>query len=244
VTHATSPPAAGGRIVLEQGPAVSAGDPLSGGHRSDRHRATRRRARRAAAANSTLVLADGTLKLMLILVAFFVYLHSRSSFDENRVAPILESLAVRFAPATGAAGSALEVAAHRIDPATRLRRRLLAHLPVSAASVEVAGALVAFDIAAADLFAGDTDALQRERLVFLHRLGAALAGSDAGRGALLVVSTGAPPEADALSTRRFAAIARVLGDAGATGDRLRYGFNGLAPDLWRFSVRSGDADGG
>ena len=218
-----------------------------------RHRARRRtaRVRRTAAIP---VLADGTLKLMLILLAFFVYLHSRSSFTEERVTPILESLAIRFA-GTGAEGSAFATAASHLDPAQQLRRRLVGHLPISAAPTEVTGALMAFDLHGDALFDRDPIAVRREQLVLLHRLASAIGRSADGQAAVLTV-TAAPTldldldrgplsrDAASWSTTRFATLGRVLVDAGIDTGRLRFGFADLPPDLWRFTIRLGDHHGG
>jgi len=188
-------------------------------------------------------LADGTLKLMLILLAFFVYLHSRSSFTEERVSPILESLAIRFA-GTGTEGTSFTTTASHIDPAQRLRRRLVGHLPISAAAVEVTGALMAFDLDGATLFDSDPVAVRREQLVLLHRLASALGGSDAGQAAVLTVTTTPPLDLEPWSTTRFAALQRVLAGAGIDTERLRFGFADLHHGLWRFTIRLDDHHGG
>jgi hypothetical protein len=202
-----------------------------------------RRAARVRRAATVPVLADGTLKLMLILLAFFVYLHSRSSFTEERVSPILESLAIRFA-GTGAEGTAFATAASHLDPAERLRRRLVGHLPISAAAIEVTGALMAFELDGSALFDGDPVAVRREQLVLLHRLASALGRSDAGQGAELTVTTAPSLASEQPSMTRFATLRRVLAAAGIDTERLRFGFADLPTGRWRFTIRLGDHHGG
>lgn len=173
---------------------------------------------------------------MLILLAFFVFLHSRSEFAERKVAPILDSLALRFAaagPWQGAADAA--AVAWRGEPVRQLRRRLLGHLPVSAAIVEVPGALVAFDLAAAALFAADDEAVARDRLVLLHRLAAAVAAS----GTTLAVITAWPDDAAdlAASTAQFSALLASFDATPLPVAQLRFGFADLPAGSWRFVVR-------
>jgi hypothetical protein len=203
-------------------------------------RRARRRGRvRAQPGAAIPALADGTLKLMLILLAFFVYLHSRSSFTADRVSPILESLAIRFA-GTGAEGAAFETTANRLDPSLQLRRRLLGHLPISAAPAEVTGALMAFDLDDRALFEPDAAAVRREQLVLLNRLGRALGRSAAGEAAVLTITTAPPPLSGVLATRRLAALQRVLATAGIDTERLRFGFADLPSGSWRFTIRVDD----
>lgn len=206
-------------------------------------RRARQRTARVQRAAAVPALADGTLKLMLILLAFFVYLHSRSSFTEERVSPILESLAIRFA-GTGTEGTAFETAASHLDPTRQLRRRLVGHLPISAAAVEVTGALMAFDLDGAALFDGDPIAVRREQLVLLHRLASALGRSEAGEAAVLTVTTAPSLDSVPRSTTRFATLQRVLAEAGLDPERLRFGFADLSPGLWRFTIRLGGHHGG
>ncbi len=117
-------------------------------------------------------------------------------------------------------------AAIGIDPGTYLRRQMLGHLPVSAATVEAPGALLAFDFPEAALFGPDGGGVARDRLVLINRLAAALARTDAGKASLLVMTTGWPPAAPSLTrpsgrdgaagmaATRFAALQAAFDDAG------------------------------
>jgi hypothetical protein len=188
-------------------------------------------------------LADGMLKLMLILLAIFVFLHSRSEFAERKVAPILDSLALRFAAATVADElSVAEALAVRGDPVIQLRRRLLGHLPISAAPVALPGALLAFDLDAASLFEGGADAVARERLVLLRRLAVALAAGSAESPTALAVTTAWPAGDLASVSGRFAALEALFADTPGAVERLRLGFGDLPADRWRFVIRRGLPD--
>ncbi len=230
-TEKGHPAAAKADHDLETQPDAAAGTGL--------RRARRRGRARAQPGAAIPALADGTLKLMLILLAFFVYLHSRSSFTEDRVSPILESLAIRFA-GTGAEGAAFTTTADRLDPSLQLRRRLLGHLPISAAPAEVTGALMAFDLDDRALFEPDAAAVRREQLVLLNRLGRALGRSTAGEAAVLTITRAPPPSSGVLATRRLAVLQRVLATAGIDTQRLRFGFADLPARSWRFTIRMDD----
>lgn len=184
------------------------------------------------------VLADGMLKLMLILLACFVFLHSRSEFVERKVAPILDSLALRFA-ATAPADelSAAAALAARGDPLVQLRRRLLGHLPISAAPVQVPGVLLAFDLDESLLFEGDADAVARERLVLLRRITAALAAAAPAPSMELAVTTAWPEDGFTSPVGRFAALETVLADTPVAAARVRLGFGDLPAGHWRFAIR-------
>ena len=172
---------------------------------------------------------------MLILLAFFVVLYSRSEISATKAGPVLEALADRFAaPFDSAAEHGPMDGSIRAEQ--QLRRSLAASLPVQARARELPGMLVAFELAAEDLFADSGDAVRRERLVLLRRLATALAGREATWDAPLVVTT-AGPEADAdLATQRLAALAEVLEANGLAGAALRLGFAALAPGTWHFAV--------
>ncbi len=188
------------------------------------------------------VLADGMLKLMLILLAFFVFLHSRSEISERKVAPILDSLALRFAATASADDPALATLALGADPAAELRRRLFGHLPISAAAVAVPGALVAFDLDEAALFEPGGQAVRRERLVLLHRVAAALAGAAKAPAPLLTVTTAWPDAAGEPVVGRMAALAAIFADTPQAESRLRLGFADLPAGRWRFVIRAGPRD--
>lgn len=186
------------------------------------------------------VLAEGMLKLMLILLAFFVFLHSRSELSQERVAPILDSLALRFAAtlATGSEDAARATALH-LDPGIRLRRRVVGHLPISAGEVEVPGALLAFDLDETSLFAPDSALIVRDRLVLLHRLAHALGEHEAGLGSVLVVTTGWPDEATTLTAARLRTLEGIFADTALATRRVRLGVAKLPAGIWRFSIRTG-----
>jgi hypothetical protein len=185
------------------------------------------------------VLAEGMLKLMLILLAFFVFLHSRSELSQERVAPILDSLALRFAStvATGSDDAARATALH-LDPGILLRRRVVGHLPISAGEVEVPGALLAFDLDETSLFAPETALIVRDRLVLLHRLAHALDQHEAGPGSVLVVTTGWPDAATPLTAARLRTLEAIFADTTLAASRVRLGVATLPAGIWRFSIRA------
>jgi hypothetical protein len=204
--------------------------------------AARERDRRAASLPRS---ADGMLKLMLILLAFFVLLHSRSEPSLERSVPILDSLALRFAAKTEPSGDeTVNIAASVFDPATAVRRRLVGHLPISAGPVEVPGALFAFDLDETALFAPQGAAIVRDRLVLLHRLGNALAEPDAGRSSVLVVTTAWPEQTSMLTAARLRTLQAVFADTALEPARLRLGLSGLPNGTWRFAIRAGDEHAG
>lgn len=185
--------------------------------------------------------SDGMLKLMLILLAFFIFLHSRSELSAERAAPILDSLALRFASSVEAGGeTAARARARQLDPRTHIRRRLLGHLPITAGEVEVAGALLAFDLHEAALFAAESEEIVRDRLVFIHRLAQALSEHPAGRQSLLVVTTRWPDETTPLTSARFSRLAEIFGDTQLELHRLRLGVAKLPEGIWRFAIRAVD----
>jgi hypothetical protein len=189
--------------------------------------------------------ADGMLKLMLILLAFFVLLHSRSEPSLERSEPILDSLALRFAATTEPSGDeTVKIAAREFDPATTLRRRLVGHLPISAGPVEVPGALLAFDLDETALFAPEAAAIVRDRLVLLHRLGNALAEPAAGRETVLVITTTWPAATTTLTAARLRTLQAVFADTALEPTRLRLGLSGLPEGTWRFAIRAGDEHAG
>jgi len=179
----------------------------------------------------------------LILLAFSVSLHGRSVPSDERAGPVLHSLAASFAglPTTagrddpGPAGEAL-------DWPGDLRRRLIGHLPVTASPSAAPGALLGFDLAAANLFDPGDDSVLRDRRVLLHRLAEALETSAAGRRLVLVITTSPATgsvdhAADPATARRFAALAGALAEAGLALPRLRLGLAALPVDVWRFAIR-------
>lgn len=178
---------------------------------------------------------DGFLKLMLILLAFFVVLYSRSEISATKAGPVLEALADRFAapPGSGAESEPLDGSTLAEE---RLRRRLAASLPVQARARRIAGMLIAFDLAAADLFDGAGPAIRRERLVLLNRLATALAERGTAWDTPLLVTT-LLPESDAGAARdRLVALAGVLEANGLDGEKLGLGFAALPVGIWRFTV--------
>lgn len=178
---------------------------------------------------------DGFLKLMLILLAFFVVLYSRSEVSSTKAGPVLEALANRFAaPSGNAAENGLMDGLARAE--RELRRRLAAALPVQASAREQPGMLIAFELHESDLFAPLDDAIRRERLVLLRRLAAALTGRDAAWDTPLLVTTGWPESDDSPATQRLLAVAEVLAANGLAGEALRLGFAPLTPGIWHFAV--------
>ncbi len=179
---------------------------------------------------------DGFLKLMLILLAFFVVLYSRSEVSSTKAGPVLEALADRFAAPSGSAAEN-----GPMDGSARaerqLRRQLAAALPVQASARELPGMLIAFVLDERDLFAPSGDTVRRERLVLLRRLATALAGRNATWNTPLMVTT-AWPEADdsGSATQRLLALAEVLAANGLAGTALRLGFAPVAPGTWHFAV--------
>ena len=189
------------------------------------------------------VLADGMLKLMLILLAFFVFLHSRSDFAERKVTPILDSLALRFAATIPQDGFAEAAAlAMRGDPGAQLRRRLLGHLPISAAAIEVPGALVAFELDETALFEPHGGAVLRERLVLLHRVMAAIAAGTTEQASQLAVTTAWPNGETEQVTSRLGALLATFAQTPAALAQTRLGFADLPPGRWRFVIRSAMPD--
>jgi hypothetical protein len=201
-------------------------------------RAMRARAREDSRP-SRPVLADGMLKLMLILLAFFVFLHSRSELSLERSAPILDSLALRFAATieTASADAARSTALH-LDPTTHFRRRLVGHLPISAGPVEVAGALLAFDLVETALFEPASAEIVRDRLVLLHRLAQALGEHEAGQGSQLVITTAWPDADSRLAAARLRTLEAIFADTPLDPSRLRLGLAGLPEGIWRFAIRA------
>lgn len=187
--------------------------------------------------------ADGMLKLMLILLAFFVYLHGQSMPSDERAGPVLHSLAARFAglPTTSGSDDA-GPAGEALDWPGDLRRRLIGHLPVTASSLSAPGVLLGFDLAAANLFDLRDDSVLRDRRVLLHRLAEAIETSAADRRLILVITTTSATGsvdlvADPVMTKRLAAMADVLATAGLSPPRLRLGLAPLPADVWRFAIR-------
>ncbi len=208
------------------------------GRRWHRRAALAGRVRRPAAPS---VMAEGMLKLMLILLAFFVFLHSRSEVSAERVAPILDSLALRFAATVEADSEAVARAtALQLDPGTQIRRRLVGHLPISAGEIEMPGALLAFELDEAALFLPQTAEIVRERLVLLHRLARALGEDGGGRGHVLVVTTGWPDETLSLTGARLRTLERIFADSALELHRLRLGVGNLPYGTWRFAIRAGE----
>ena len=190
-------------------------------------------------------MADGILKLMLILLAFFIFLHSRSELSAERVAPILDSLALRFASTVEADGeTASRSTARQFDPRTHIRRRLLGHLPISAGEVEAPGALLAFDLHEAALFAPQSPAIVRDRLVLLHRLAQALGEHEAGRQSVLVVTTSWPEGSVSLAAGRLHQLQAIFADTPLEPHRLRLGVATLPDGIWRFAIRAVDSHAG
>lgn len=186
-------------------------------------------------------MADGMLKLMLILLAFFIFLHSRSEVSAERVAPILDSLALRFASTVAADDeTASRSTARQFDPRTHIRRRLLGHLPITAGEVEVPGALLAFDLHEAALFAPQSAAIVRDRLVLLHRLAQALGEHEAGRQSVLVVTTRWPDGSASLTAGRLRQLEAIFADTPLEPHRLRLGVATLPDGIWRFAIRAVD----
>lgn len=184
------------------------------------------------------------LKLMLILLAFFVFLHSRSEFAERKVTPILDSVALRFA-ASAPADAFYEAAALALrgDPGTQLRRRLLGHLPISAAAIEVPGGLVAFELDEAALFEPNGGAILRERLVLLHRVaGAIVTGNTMQDTYRLVVTTTWPSDNVERVTGRLAALHAVFAEIPVALAHVRFGFGDVPSGRWRFVIRSAMPD--
>lgn len=179
--------------------------------------------------------ADGFLKLMLILLAFFVVLYSRSEISATKAGPVLEALADRFAGPPGSADDN-ESLDGSVRAERQLRRRLAASLPVQAAARELPGMLIAFELGEADLFEAKPIAVRRERLVLLRRLATSLAARAAGWDTPLVVTTAWPEAVDHSARDRLAALAEVLEANGLAGAGLSLGFAALAPGTWRFAV--------
>ncbi len=178
---------------------------------------------------------DGFLKLMLILLAFFVVLYSRSEVSSTKAGPVLEALADRFAAPSGrAAGNGPMDGSARAEE--QLRRRLAAALPVQATARERPGMLIAFALDETDLFAPAGDAIRRERLVLLRRLATALAGRDAAWNTPLMLTTAWPEADDRSATQRLLAVAEVLAANGLTAEALHLGFAPVAPGTWHFAV--------
>ena len=178
---------------------------------------------------------DGLLKLMLILLAFFVVLYSRSEVSDSKAGPVLEALVDRFAaPADEDAGSETLDGSSRADE--RLRRRLAASLPVQARAREIPGMLIAFDLDTADLFEESGNAVRRERFVLLRRLATALAERGDGWSAPLRVTTLLPEDAVDTARDRLLALADLLAANGLAQDELHLGFAALPANLWRFAV--------
>jgi len=176
---------------------------------------------------------------MLILLAFFIFLHSRSELNAERVAPILDSLALRFAASVEAGGeTATSPAARQLDPRIHIRRQLLGHLPITAGEVEVSGALLAFDLHEAALFAPETAEILRDRLVLVHRLAQALSAHEAGRQGVLVVTTRWPDETAALTAARLRKLEAIFADTPLEVDRLRLGVAPLPEGIWRFAIHA------
>jgi hypothetical protein len=178
---------------------------------------------------------DGFLKLMLILLAFFVVLYSRSEISATKAGPVLEALADRFAGPSGSAADN-EPLDGSVRAEQQLRRRLAASLPVQASARELPGMLIAFELGEGDLFASPGNAVRRERLVLLRRLAIALAGRDAAWDTPLVVTTAWPEAVGDPARDRLAALAEVLEANGLAGAALSLGFAALAPGTWRFAV--------
>lgn len=215
---------------------------------SARH-GSRRIARSQSATASTLpgqsAMAHGMLKLMLILLAFFILLHSRSEISAERVVPILDSLALRFASTMDAGGeTAARSTARHLDPRIHVRRRLLGHLPISAAEVEIAGALFAFDLHETALFAPQSAEIVRDRLVLLHRLAQALGKHEAGQQSVLVVTTQWPNEAAPLTVARLSKLEATFADTPLELHRVGLGVAPLPDGIWRFAIRAGESHAG
>lgn len=236
-----------GPVSVEPAPSASTASEAGSGRRSparprrDRgHVATVSRPTRWPEAADRPIFADGMLKLMLILLAFFVFLHSRSEPSAQRSAPILDSLALRFASAADPSReAAARAAALDVDPGIQLRRRLVGHLPISAGEVEVPGSLLAFDLHETALFQQDTAEILRVRMVLLRRLADALGESRAGRDKTLVVTTGWPEETTSLTAARLSTLEAVFADATSATRRLELGLATLPAGIWRFSIRAG-----
>lgn len=184
------------------------------------------------------MLGDGMLKLMLILLAFFVFLNSQSEFSAGKAVPILQSLAERFAAVRPPGEEVIPPrGASKLEQRMDLRRRLLGHLPISAAAIAAPGALVTFDLETADLFAGDGAALRHERRVLLNRLASALSDTAIGQANQLVLTTHWPDGPTASVAGRFESLRAGLAAAGLESHRLHFGFADLPAGSWRFSVR-------
>jgi hypothetical protein len=211
---------------------------------SDRARPPRqvRRSARTRAPVPMPVLADGMLKLMLILLAFFVFLHNRSEFVERKVTPVLDALALRFAATASDGFPEAGALALRGDPGTLLRRRLLGHLPISAEPTAAPGALFAFDLDEADLFEADGQTVRRERFVLLHRTARAIAAAAAEQASLLAVTTAWPEGDGEAAANRFAAPLALFADTPLDLEHLRFGFADLPAGSWRFVIRAGMPD--
>lgn len=184
------------------------------------------------------------LKLMLILLAFFVHLHGRSEPSDDRAAPVLHSLAARFAGLPTTEGGVLSApAGTALGWQADLRRRLIGHLPITASPLEAAGDLLGFDLPDESLFEQRDGSVRRDRRVLLHRLAAALDAEAMDQALVLVVTTAGPAAggwqgAAAVPLRRLQALATVLRAAGLAPSRLRLGFAHLPDGIWRFAIRS------
>lgn len=198
------------------------------------------------------VLVDGMLKLMLILLAFFVYLHGRSEPSAERATSVLHSLAARFAAVPATQGEDLLPAGEALDWSSDLRRRLIGHLPISATPLESPGILTGFDIAEAALFDSPEGSVRREQRVLLHRLAAAVESAGPSQRLILAVTAPAadtsadrgPSSIDEPLARKLGAVAAVLEAAGLSRLHLRLGLEALPSEVWRFSIRMEIADAG
>lgn len=205
----------------------------------------RRRPWSSRAAPAHDVLADGFLKLMLVLLVLFLFLHGRTVPAPERAAPVLDALAQRFAGSgmTQAApeDGAMRLAAPLLAAGATLHGQILGQPPVTARAVGTAGAIVAFDLADASLFDGEA-AIRRERLVLLRRLAMALDDPRAAPGAVLVITTGWPAASLDVAMARLLALGHAMRAAGLDPSRLRLGFSPLPEAAWRFAIRQESLD--
>jgi len=196
----------------------------------------------AAAASAS---ADGThtlqLSLFLMLLTFFFVLTSGSSFDDQRVGPVIGGIQDAFgalnAGAVDQAGRLSGGTLPVLQDGSRPASGDFSHAVTTAfsvvggqESVRSGGSLdLALDVSS--LFVEGAAAIRADKRVLFAALGAALAGGSKDRHVVILVPAAAQ---NRLDIRRAASVARLLSVAGTPEGHLAVGVTDAPRDFVSF----------
>ncbi len=181
------------------------------------------------------------LSLFLMLLTFFFVLTSGSSFDEQRVGPVIGGIQDAFGALTSGAvdqvgprsGGALPVLQNGLQPASgdfSDAVNAAFHSVGGQESVQRGGTLdLALDVSA--LFVDGAAAIRADKRMLFSALGAALAGEANNRHVAILVPAASQ---NRLDVRRAASVARLLAAAGTPEGHLAVGVTDIPRDFVSF----------